>query len=93
MSKLLKRTGDLYLCELCGCSNVVSKLDGEGFPNLKHLKVESSPKIQYILNLMDPMTPSGGGGAFPVMETLSLSQLIHVKEGCKASLQRGPLVA
>ena len=38
---------------------------------------------------MDLMTPSGGGGAFPVMETLSPSQLIHMKEVCHGQLPVG----
>ena len=41
MSKLLKRSEDLHLCKLCGGTDAISKLDGEGFPKLKHLKVES----------------------------------------------------
>ncbi|RVW70660.1 putative disease resistance protein [Vitis vinifera] len=57
--KLLKRTEDLHLRELCGGTNVLSKLDGEGFLKLKHLNVESSPEIQYIVNSMD-LTPSHG---------------------------------
>ncbi|XP_010660269.1 disease resistance protein RUN1-like [Vitis vinifera] len=77
ISKLLKRTEDLHLRELCGGTNVLSKLDGEGFLKLKHLNVESSPEIQYIVNSMD-LTPSHG--AFPVMETLSLNQLINLQE-------------
>ena len=52
-SKLLKRTEDLHLRELCGGTNFLSKLDGEGFFKLKHLNVESSPEIQYIVNSMD----------------------------------------
>ncbi|KAJ9682574.1 hypothetical protein PVL29_018488 [Vitis rotundifolia] len=78
-SKLLKRTEDLRLSELCGGINVLSKLDGEGFFKLKHLNVESSPEIQYIVNSMD-LTSSHG--AFPVMETLSLNQLINLQEVC-----------
>ncbi|XP_034707047.1 probable disease resistance protein At4g27220 [Vitis riparia] len=77
ISKLLKRTEDLHLSELCGGTNVLSKLDGEGFLKLKHLNVESSPEIQYIVNSMD-LTPSHG--AFPVMETLSLNRLINLQE-------------
>ena len=49
----------------------------EGFPTLKHLKVESSSEIQYILRSMD-LTPLCR--AFPVMETLSLNQLINLQE-------------
>ena len=77
MSKLLKRSEDLHLRELCGGTDAVSKLDGEGFPKLKHLKVESSPNVEYIVKSMD-LTPSCR--AFPVMETLSLNQLINLQE-------------
>ncbi|XP_034706626.1 probable disease resistance protein At4g27220 isoform X3 [Vitis riparia] len=84
--KLLKRTEDLHLRELCGGTNVLSKLDGEGFLKLKHLNVESSPEIQYIVNSMD-LTPSHG--AFPVMETLSLNQLINLQEVCHGQFPVG----
>ncbi|CBI22408.3 unnamed protein product, partial [Vitis vinifera] len=84
--KLLKRTEDLHLHELCGGTNVLSKLDGEGFLKLKHLNVESSPEIQYIVNSMD-LTPSHG--AFPVMETLSLNQLINLQEVCRGQFPAG----
>ena len=77
MSKLLKRSEDLHLRELCGGIDAVSKLDGEGFPKLKHLKVESSPDVEYIVKSMD-LTPSCR--AFPVMDTLSLNQLINLQE-------------
>ena len=76
MSKLLKRTEDLYLRELCGGTDALSKLDGEGFPKLKHFNVESNPEIEYIMKLMD-LTPSCR--AFPIMETLSLNQLINLQ--------------
>ncbi|CBI22402.3 unnamed protein product, partial [Vitis vinifera] len=84
--KLLKRTEDLHLRELCGGTNVLSKLDGEGFLKLKHLNVESSPEIQYIVNSMD-LTPSHG--AFPVMETLSLNHLINLQEVCRGQFPAG----
>ena len=77
MSKLLKRSEDLHLRELCGGTDAVSKLDGEGFPKLKHLKVESSPDVEYIVKSMD-LTPSCR--ALPVMDTLSLNQLINLQE-------------
>ena len=77
MSKLLKRSEDLHLRELCGGTDALSKLDGEGFPKLKHLKVESSPDVEYIMKSMD-LTPSCR--AFPVMDTLSLNQLINLQE-------------
>nr|CAN65562.1 hypothetical protein VITISV_009359 [Vitis vinifera] len=86
ISKLLKRTEDLHLRELCGGTNVLSKLNREGFLKLKHLNVESSPEIQYIVNSMD-LTSSHG--AFPVMETLSLNQLINLQEVCHGQFPAG----
>ena len=86
IKQLLKRTQDLHLDELCGGTNAVSKLDGEGFPKLKHLNVESSPEIKYILNSMD-LNPSRG--AFPVMETLSLNRLINLEEVCYGQFPAG----
>ncbi|KAJ9682453.1 hypothetical protein PVL29_018383 [Vitis rotundifolia] len=86
ISKLLKRTEDLHLRELCGGSNVLSKLNREGFLKLKHLNVESSPEIQYIMNSMDP---TSSHGAFPVMETLSLNQLINLQEVCHGQFPAG----
>ena len=77
ISKLLKRSEDLHLRELCGGTDAVSKLDGEGFPKLKHLKVESSPEIEYIVKSID-LTPSRW--AFPFMEALSLNQLNNLRE-------------
>ncbi|XP_059598504.1 probable disease resistance protein At4g27220 isoform X2 [Vitis vinifera] len=88
ISKLLKRTEDLHLRELCGGTNVLSKLNREGFLKLKHLNVESSPEIQYIVNSMD-LTSSHG--AFPVMETLSLNQLINLQEVCHGQFPAGSL--
>ena len=85
-SKLLKRTENLHLRELCGGTNLLSKLDGEGFFKLKHLNVESSPEIQYIVNSMD-LTSSHG--VFPVMETLSLNQLINLQEVCHGQFPAG----
>ncbi|WKA03299.1 hypothetical protein VitviT2T_021417 [Vitis vinifera] len=86
ISKLLKRTEDLHLRELCGGTNVLSKLNREGFLKLKHLNVESSPEIQYIVNSMD-LTSSHA--AFPVMETLSLNQLINLQEVCHGQFPAG----
>lgn len=67
--------------------DAVSKLDGEGFPILKHLNVGNGPEIEYILNSMDltstSTSPSSCRTAFPVMETLlSLNHLINLKQVC-----------
>ncbi|RVW23748.1 putative disease resistance protein [Vitis vinifera] len=86
ISKLLKRTEDLHLSELCGFTHVLSKLNREGFLKLKHLNVESSPEIQYIANSMDLTSTHG---VFPVMETLSLNQLINLQEVCHGQFPAG----
>ena len=86
ISKLLKITEDLHLRELCGGTNVLSKLDGEGFFKLKHLNVESSPEIQYIVNSMD-LTSSHG--VFPIVETMFLNQLINLQEVCHGQFPVG----
>ncbi|WKA03395.1 hypothetical protein VitviT2T_021506 [Vitis vinifera] len=86
ISKLLKRTEDLHLRELCGFTHVLSKLNREGFLKLKHLNVESSPEIQYIANSMDLTSTHG---VFPVMETLSLNQLINLQEVCHGQFPAG----
>ncbi|KDO39807.1 hypothetical protein CISIN_1g038338mg, partial [Citrus sinensis] len=47
---LLQRTEDLWLVKLEGVQNVVHELDdGEGFPRLKHLHVESCYEIVHIV--------------------------------------------
>ena len=86
ISKLLKRTEDLHLRDLRGATNILSKLDREGFLKLKHLNVESSPEIRSIMNSMD-LTPSRH--AFPVMETLFLRQLINLQEVCHGQFPSG----
>ncbi|KAF2306983.1 hypothetical protein GH714_023013 [Hevea brasiliensis] len=63
---LLKSAEDLYLDGLEGLRNVVCELDSEGFPRLKHLHVQNSNEIQYLIDSMegDPCT------AFPILESL-----------------------
>ena len=72
--------------DLRGTTNILSKLDRQGFLKLKHLNVESSPEIRSIMNSMD-LTPSHH--AFPVMETLFLRQLINLQEVCHGQFPSG----
>ncbi|KAF2298556.1 hypothetical protein GH714_024107 [Hevea brasiliensis] len=50
MKLLLKRTEYLYLDDLRGVKNVLCELNGLGFPELKHLRVQNSHEIQYIID-------------------------------------------
>ena len=52
-SKLLKRAKYLYLHELSGGNHVLSEVNREGFPVLKHFHGESSLKIQYIMHSVE----------------------------------------
>ena len=45
ISKLLKRAKDLYLRELSGANHVLSKVDKEGFPALKHFHLKEVQKF------------------------------------------------
>ncbi|RVX05606.1 Origin of replication complex subunit 1 [Vitis vinifera] len=79
--------GDVWSWEEIFEANSTLKLNKwGGFLKLKHLNVESSPEIQYIVNSMD-LTPSHG--AFPVMETLSVNQLINLQEVCRGQFPAG----
>ncbi|WCJ41510.1 Disease resistance protein (CC-NBS-LRR class) family [Euphorbia peplus] len=67
----LMRTEDLYLGLLKGVEGVLDNLDGEGFPHLKHLLLQNSQDIRYIIGgrWMDHVT------AFPKLESLVLNNL------------------
>ncbi|RVW70657.1 putative disease resistance protein [Vitis vinifera] len=45
ISKLLKRAKDLYLRELSGANHVLSEVDKEGFPALKHFHLKEVQKF------------------------------------------------
>ncbi|KAJ9185785.1 hypothetical protein P3X46_005377 [Hevea brasiliensis] len=79
---LLKSAEDLYLDGLEGLRNVVCELDSEGFPRLKHLHVQNSNEIQYLIDSMegDPCT------AFPILESLVLHRLINLEMICHGQL-------
>ncbi|KAF2294529.1 hypothetical protein GH714_012271 [Hevea brasiliensis] len=47
---LLRETEDLYLDEVRGAENVLYDIDGDGFPQLKHLHVQNNTVIQHIIN-------------------------------------------
>ena len=82
-SKLLKRAKDLYLRELSGGNHVLSEVDKEGFPALKHFHVEKSPEIQYIMHLVEQVP---GNPVFPTLESLYLMKLINLQEVCHGQL-------
>ncbi|KAJ9180012.1 hypothetical protein P3X46_008321 [Hevea brasiliensis] len=79
---LLKRAEDLYLHGLEGLRNVIYELDSEGFPLLKHLHVQNSSEIQYLIDSMEGDTCT----AFPILESLVLHKLINLEKICHVQL-------
>lgn len=79
---LLKSTEDLHLDKLNGFQNVLYELDGEGFPQLKHLLVQNASEILYIVSSVE----GAACNAFPLLESLSLHNLINLEK-----LYHGPL--
>ncbi|TXG73918.1 hypothetical protein EZV62_002497 [Acer yangbiense] len=79
---LLSNTEVLYLDELKGVKNVIYQLDGEGFPQLKHLHVQNGSEIQYIVNSIG----QGQCNVFPMLQSLFLHNLINLEKICHGQL-------
>ncbi|KAJ6694539.1 hypothetical protein OIU85_005242 [Salix viminalis] len=75
---LLKRTEDLHLDGLEGVKSVSYELDGQGFPSLKHLHIQNSLEIRYIVDstMLSPIV------AFPFLVSLSLDNLNKLEKIC-----------
>ncbi|KAJ9682210.1 hypothetical protein PVL29_018203 [Vitis rotundifolia] len=79
IGKLLKKTEELVLRKLIGTKSIPYELD-EGFCELKHLHVSASPEIQYVIDSKDQRVQQHG--AFPLLESLILDELINLEEVC-----------
>ncbi|KAG6750460.1 hypothetical protein POTOM_044955 [Populus tomentosa] len=77
---LLKRTEDLHLDGLKGVKSVSYELDGQGFPRLKHLHIQNSLEIRYMVD-STMLSPSI---AFPLLESLSLDNLNKLEKICNS---------
>ncbi|XP_021911828.1 uncharacterized protein LOC110825662 [Carica papaya] len=67
--------------------SILWELDKEGFPRLKHLHLNNSPKIRYIVNSMEE--PWFSSNAFPVLESLFVQNLINLEKICHGKLRVG----
>nr|XP_023920783.1 disease resistance protein At4g27190-like [Quercus suber] len=81
---LLKSCEDLNLAPGRGIKNILYEVDKEGFPRLKHLYVQNSVEIQYIIDSIGFQCV-----AFPVLELLSLVNMINLKKICHNQLAMG----
>jgi hypothetical protein len=72
----------LNLLQPDGVKSILNDLDGEGFPQLKHLHVQNCPGIQYVINSirMGPRT------AFLNLDSLLLENLDNLEKICHGQL-------
>ncbi|KAK3419921.1 hypothetical protein EUGRSUZ_G00688 [Eucalyptus grandis] len=75
MQSILSKTDDLLLAKLNGSEQSICALSQEGFPKLKHLMVEDSSSIQYILQCRSL-------SAFEMLESLLLIKLNNLTKIC-----------
>jgi disease resistance protein RPS2 len=75
---LLKSAKDMCLAKI-HVRNVLHELNREGFPQLKHLCIQDSTELQYIVNSMGLVHPYP---ALPNLETLALQNLFNLEEIC-----------
>ncbi|XP_043814374.1 uncharacterized protein LOC110618951 isoform X2 [Manihot esculenta] len=73
---LLRETEDLCLDEVREAENLLYDIDGDGFPKLKHLRVQNNHAIQHIIN----STKWAVCDAFPILESLILKNLIKLEK-------------
>ncbi|KAK2643965.1 hypothetical protein Ddye_019160 [Dipteronia dyeriana] len=81
--KQLKGIEDLYLDGEQRVKNIPYELDGEGFPQLKRFSIKNNPYIQFIVDSI----PSATCDAFPLLETLSLENLVRLEKICHDQLR------
>ncbi|KAJ1434234.1 P-loop containing nucleoside triphosphate hydrolase [Sesbania bispinosa] len=76
---LLNSVEDLCLAGLQCIRHVLYELNKEGFPQLKHLCIQYSAELKYIINSVGWLHPYT---AFPNLETLVLQNLFNLEEIC-----------
>ncbi|KAK4573424.1 hypothetical protein RGQ29_031402 [Quercus rubra] len=81
---LLQGCEYLTLAPRKGIKNILYEVDKEGFPRLKHLYVQNSVEIQYIIDSIWFQRV-----AFPVLELLSLVNMINLEKICHNKLAMG----
>ncbi|XP_065849458.1 uncharacterized protein [Euphorbia lathyris] len=82
---LLRGIQDLSLSEAMGIESLLYDLDREGFPQLKHLRIEYDSSIQHLIkSTMQPYCH-----AFPILESLYLRRLMCLEKMCHGQLEMG----
>ena len=81
LETILSRCEDLSLDVLEGVKNIVYQLDMDGFQRLKKLHVQNNPEISHISH-----TWIHSHAAFPILEELSLRNLVSLESVCSGQL-------
>ncbi|KAL4637273.1 hypothetical protein ACB092_03G066300 [Castanea dentata] len=81
---LLKTCEYLNLAPGKGIKNILYEVNKEGFPRLKHLYIQNSVEIQYIIDSIGFQRV-----AFPVLELLSLVNMVNLEKICHNQLAMG----
>ncbi|RHN74728.1 putative P-loop containing nucleoside triphosphate hydrolase, leucine-rich repeat domain, L [Medicago truncatula] len=76
---LLNSTENLCLAKLQCVRDVLYELNSQGFPQLKHLCIQDSAELKYIVNSTGCIHPNP---AFPNLETLTLENLFNLEKIC-----------
>ncbi|XP_044475559.1 probable disease resistance protein At4g27220 [Mangifera indica] len=76
---LMEKAKSLYLDQMDGVKDILWELDREGFPKLKHLSVQNSSEILYVVNSMECIHSDD---AFPILESMFLINLSHMEKLC-----------
>jgi hypothetical protein len=80
---LLNSTADMCLNNIQCVRNVFYELNMEGFPQLKHLCIQDSSDLKYIIDSMGLDDPYP---VLPNLETLVLENLFNLEEICHGTL-------
>ncbi|KAF3447909.1 hypothetical protein FNV43_RR08616 [Rhamnella rubrinervis] len=86
LETILKRCEDLSLDVFEGVDNIIYQLDMDGFQRLKKLHVQNNPEISHIVNSNIGHTWIHSHAAFPILEELSLSNLVTLESVCSGQL-------
>ncbi|KAF3448145.1 hypothetical protein FNV43_RR08856 [Rhamnella rubrinervis] len=86
LQTILNRCEDLSLDVFDGVNNIVYQLDMDGFQRLKKLHVQNNPEISHIVQSNIGYTWIHFHAPFPVLEELSLLNLISLESVCSVQL-------
>ncbi|KAK3219078.1 hypothetical protein Dsin_013048 [Dipteronia sinensis] len=85
--KQLKEIEELQLIGKQGVKNVLYELNRDGFPKLKHFRVERNPELVYIVDFPKQSEPCV---AFPHLQTLHLAELSSLEKICHGQVTLTP---